>query len=200
MYKRILVPLEHSPYDAAIVEHVRMLANFCGASVVLMHVADGWAARNVKQLNLRESEEMRDDREYLEQTCELARVRTASSAECVLAGGDPSKEIADAAAREDCDLIAMSTHGHRFIKDIALRQRGERGAPPVARAGAARARRASRAPARAARDDDSARRCARSPRRSRIISRRSSSSRPRRRRRRRHERDRRGAAAWRRRR
>jgi nucleotide-binding universal stress UspA family protein len=117
MYKRILVPLEHSPYDMAIVEHVRALAKFCGASVVLMHVADGWAARNVHQLNLRESEEMRIDREYLEQTCESLET-SGLEAECLLAGGDPSKEITAAAARENCDLIAMSTHGHRFIKDM----------------------------------------------------------------------------------
>lgn len=117
MYKRILVPLEHSPYDAAIVDHVRMLASFCGASVILMHVADGWAARNVHQLNLRESEEMRLDREYLEQTCESLQ-DAGLEAECLLAGGNPSQEIADAAARESCDLIAMSTHGHRFIKDL----------------------------------------------------------------------------------
>lgn len=117
MYKRILVPLEHSSYDDAIVEHVRQLALFCKASVVLIHVADGWAARNVKQLNLRESEEMRSDREYLEQRC--ASLEAAGiEADCLLAGGDPSKEIADAAAREGCDLIAMSTHGHRFIKDL----------------------------------------------------------------------------------
>jgi nucleotide-binding universal stress UspA family protein len=117
MYKRILVPLEHSPYDAAIVEHVRLLAKFCGASIVLMHVADGWAARNVQQLHVRESEEMRVDREYLEQTC-ASFESDGLEAECVLAGGDPSKEIAAAAARENCDLIAMSTHGHRFIKDM----------------------------------------------------------------------------------
>ena len=117
MYKRILVPLEHSDYDAAIVDHVRTLATFCGASVVLMHVADGFAARNVNQLHLRESEEMRDDREYLELTC-ASLEGDGIEAECVLAGGDPSKEIAAAAAREECDLIAMSTHGHRFIKDM----------------------------------------------------------------------------------
>jgi nucleotide-binding universal stress UspA family protein len=117
MYKRILVPLEHSAYDAAIVDHVRDLAKFSGASVVLIHVADGWAARNVKQLNLRESEEMRLDREYLEQMC--AKLEgDGVKAECLLAGGDPSKEITEAAAREKCDLIAMSTHGHRFIKDL----------------------------------------------------------------------------------
>ena len=117
MYKRILVPLEHSSYDAAIVAHVRRLARFCGSSVVLMHVADGWAARNVQQLNLRESEEMRLDREYLETTCASLEA-DGLEADCVLAGGDPSREIADAAAREGCDLIAMSTHGHRFIKDM----------------------------------------------------------------------------------
>jgi nucleotide-binding universal stress UspA family protein len=69
MYKRILVPLEHSEYDAAIIQHVRGLAKLTGASVVLIHVADGFAARNVHQLNLRESEEMRVDRQYLDETC-----------------------------------------------------------------------------------------------------------------------------------
>jgi len=117
MYKRILVPLEHSAYDDAIIEHVRRLALFCKASVVIIHVADGWAARNVKQLNLRESEEMRVDREYIEQRC--AALETAGlETDCLLAAGDPAREIADAAAREQCDLIAMSTHGHRFVKDV----------------------------------------------------------------------------------
>ena len=117
MYKRILVPLEHSSYDEAILAHVRSLAKFCNASVLLMHVADGWAARYVHSLNLRESEEMRVDREYLERMC--ANLRAAGvPAECLLAGGDPSREITAAAAREGCDLIAMSTHGHRFLKDI----------------------------------------------------------------------------------
>jgi nucleotide-binding universal stress UspA family protein len=117
MYKRILVPLEHSEYDAAIIQHVRGLAKLTGASVVLIHVADGFAARNVHQLNLRESEEMRVDRQYLDETC-ASLSADGIHAESLLAGGDPSKEITDAAAREGCDLIAMSTHGHRFIKDM----------------------------------------------------------------------------------
>jgi nucleotide-binding universal stress UspA family protein len=117
MYKRILVPLEHSPYDAAIVDHVRALARTCGSSIVLIHVADGFAARNVMQLNLRESEEMKLDREYLEQTSALLQ-SDGLEVESLLAGGDPGKEIAAAAAREQCDLIAMSTHGHKFIKDM----------------------------------------------------------------------------------
>ena len=117
MYKRILVPLEHSDYDWAIVDHVRRLAAFCHASVVLIHVADGFAARNVSQLHLRESEEMRVDRDYLEQICESLSADGIET-DSIIAGGDPAKEIAGAAAREECDLIAMSTHGHRFIKDM----------------------------------------------------------------------------------
>lgn len=117
MYHRILVPVENSSYDERILDHVRQLAHYCGASIVLIHVADGWAARNIQHLNLRESEEMRDDRVYIEG---LATRLTADglSAEALLATGDPSAEIAAAAEREHCDLIAMSTHGHRFIADL----------------------------------------------------------------------------------
>jgi nucleotide-binding universal stress UspA family protein len=117
MYHRILVPVENSNYDERILDHVRQLAHYCGASVVLIHVADGWAARNIQHLNLRESEEMRGDRDYIER---LAAQLSADgvSAEALLATGDPSTEIAAAAEREQCDLIAMSTHGHRFIADF----------------------------------------------------------------------------------
>lgn len=117
MYSRILVTLEHSPADAAILAHVRSLATHCGASVVLIHVADGWVARNVNALQLRESEEIRGDREYIE------RVRAELEAgglraEAVLASGNPSEEIVAAAEREHADLIAMATHGHRFLNDL----------------------------------------------------------------------------------
>ena len=117
MYRRILVPLEHTAYDAAILDHVGRLARFCKAEVLLMHVADGFAARNVHQLNLRESEEMRSDREYLEKLC-VDLDRQGLAADCLLAAGDPAAEISAAAEREGCDLIAMSTHGHRFLQDL----------------------------------------------------------------------------------
>jgi nucleotide-binding universal stress UspA family protein len=117
VYNRILVPLEHTETDGAIIEHVRTLARMSGGSVLLIHVADGFAARNANQLILRESQEMRDDRVYLEDLCESLEA-DGIEVECILAGGDPAKEIAEAAEREQCDLIAMSTHGHRFIKDV----------------------------------------------------------------------------------
>ena len=117
MYRRILVTLENSPSDAAILDHVRKLAKCCGSSIVLMHVADGWVARNVKQLTLRESEEIQADRAYLERLAEELAA-DGFEVDAVLGAGDPCSEITSTAQREGCDLIAMSTHGHRFIKDL----------------------------------------------------------------------------------
>jgi nucleotide-binding universal stress UspA family protein len=117
MYRKILVPVENSPFDDAIIDHVTELARLCHADVLLIHVADGWAARNMSQLKLRESEEMRKDRDYIEK---LASDMESQGIEvdALLASGDPASEIAQAAARESCDLIAMSTHGHKFIGDL----------------------------------------------------------------------------------
>lgn len=118
MYDRILVPLEHTEYDEVILAHVRKLARLCGgSSVILIHVADGWAARNIKELQLRESEEMKSDREYIEQIAD-ALESEGFAVEALLAGGDPAKEIAAAGEREKCDLIAMATHGHRGLADV----------------------------------------------------------------------------------
>jgi nucleotide-binding universal stress UspA family protein len=117
MYKRILVCLENSATDQHITEHVKELARLCGSTVLLVHVADGWAARNIKQLDLRESEEMREDREYLERVA-AGFVSGGVPAEALLATGDPAAEITVAAEREHCDLIAMATHGHKLIGDV----------------------------------------------------------------------------------
>ena len=118
MYQRILVPVENSPYDEVILAHIRKLARACNdASIILIHVADGWAARNINQLDLRESEEMRRDRQYIEGIADTLE-REGYNAEAILAGGDPAKEIAACAVREHCDLIAMATHGHRGLSDV----------------------------------------------------------------------------------
>lgn len=117
MYKRILVPLENGPADATILKHVTGLAKLLGAEVVLVHVADGWAARNMEQLNLRESQEMKEDRAYLERMSEELR-HFGVEADAVLAAGDPAKEIAATAEREHVDLIAMATHGHSLLGDV----------------------------------------------------------------------------------
>jgi nucleotide-binding universal stress UspA family protein len=117
MYRRILVAVENSPADRTILTHVRQLAVLTRAEILLVHVADGWAARNFDQLKLRESEEMRADRAYLERlAAELAA--DSLNVEAELAMGDPATELIRLAETRDVDLIAMSTHGHRFFNDL----------------------------------------------------------------------------------
>jgi nucleotide-binding universal stress UspA family protein len=117
MYRRILVAVEHSPADKAILDHVRQLAMQFGSELHLVHVADGWVARNFDSLQLRESEEMKDDRDYL---ARLAADLTAQglTVSTELAMGDPADELIRLADERGVDLLAMSTHGHRFLNDL----------------------------------------------------------------------------------
>jgi nucleotide-binding universal stress UspA family protein len=117
MYSRILVAIEHSAADRTIVEHIAQLATLTGGELLLVHVADGFAARNFDALKLRESEEMKEDRAYLDGVAaDLASRGLTVSIE--LAKGDPAREIVRVADSWKADLIAMSTHGHRFVADL----------------------------------------------------------------------------------
>ena len=115
MYRRILVAVENSPADRTILSHVRDLAALTGAELLLVHVADGWAARNYDALALRESDEMKADRAYLD---ELARSMPDCKVSTELAMGDPATELIRVAKERGADLIAMSTHGHKFLNDL----------------------------------------------------------------------------------
>jgi nucleotide-binding universal stress UspA family protein len=117
MYKKILVPVENRETDQTILRHIRALAQLAHSHIVLVHVADGWAARNYEQLSLQESEEMRGDRDYLEKL-ESELQAEGFEASSVLAMGDPATEIIKLAESSAADLIAMTTHGHGFIGDV----------------------------------------------------------------------------------
>ena len=117
MYRTILIPVENRETDNTILEHIRALARLTKAKLLLLHVADGWVARNYEQLKLQESEEMRHDREYLENLEKELRSE-GFEVNSVLAMGEPSTEIIKLARSTGFDLIAMTTHGHRFISDI----------------------------------------------------------------------------------
>ena len=119
MYKKILVALENSRADQALIPHVIELARQFKAELLLVHVADGWAARNYEQLHLAESEEMKEDRAYLEGLA--AELRKSGAPVSIYLGlGDPSTEILKTTEREHCDLIAMTMHCHRFLADVLL--------------------------------------------------------------------------------
>jgi manganese transport protein len=117
MYQRILVALENGRADETLLPHVAALAKVHGSELLLVHVADGFVARNYEQLKLTESQEMKDDRAYLETSA--AKLRGQGLAVTTfLALGDPAEGILKTAEDRQCDLIAMAAHGHRLLGDI----------------------------------------------------------------------------------
>jgi nucleotide-binding universal stress UspA family protein len=117
MYEKILVTLDHSPTDRTIIEHIKQLAKLCHSRVVLLHVADGWAARQFGADAV--GPEITEDRAYLADV--RAEFESADiPVEAELAYGEPKKEIVKWVEEKGCSLIAMSTHGHKFIGDVFL--------------------------------------------------------------------------------
>ena len=117
MYETILVTLDGTATDRAIIEHVKKLAALARSRLVLLHVADGWAARTYGPDAV--SPEITDDLAYLDKVrCEFEAAGIPVQSE--LAYGDAPTEIIKWVEEKGCDLVAMSTHGHRFIKDIFL--------------------------------------------------------------------------------
>jgi nucleotide-binding universal stress UspA family protein len=117
MYDKILVTLDGTPTDRAIIQHVQQLAALAHSRVVLLHVADGWAARTYGSDAV--SPEIAQDTEYLQKVraeFQAAGVHT----EAELAYGDPVTEIIKWVEQKGCELVAMSTHGHRFLADLFL--------------------------------------------------------------------------------
>lgn len=117
MYKKILVTLDHSSADEAILRHIEQLQEYIQSEIVLLHVADGWAARYHNELKLKDSEEIQKDTSYLKEvSARLGKRKIVVTYH--LAMGEPADEIIKFAKEHQCDLIAMSTHGHRFLADL----------------------------------------------------------------------------------
>ena len=117
MFKKILVALDHSNADAALLPRIKELALLAHADLLLLHVSTGWAAQWQQQLNLSDSTEIKEDREYLDKIGNELR-KDGLRVTVRHASGSPAEEILKMARAEDCDLIAMATHGHRLISDL----------------------------------------------------------------------------------
>ncbi len=118
MYQKILVALDTTVSDSELLAHIVPLATLLKSELLLLHVADGWVARNYDQLNLADSEEMKEDWKYLEETADRVTKETQLTVSTRLALGSPPSQILKVADIEDVDLIALASHGHRLIGDI----------------------------------------------------------------------------------
>ena len=118
MYRKILVALDTGASDLELLPAVTALATLMQSELLLVHVADGWAARNFDQLKLAESEEMKQDLSYLEATAAKLRAESNLTVNILLVLGEPPDQLLKVAAEERIDLIALASHGHRLIGDI----------------------------------------------------------------------------------
>jgi nucleotide-binding universal stress UspA family protein len=117
LYKTILVTLEGTPTDRAIIEHVKLLARSMQSRVILLHVATGVPAKYHRTDAA--GKEVEESKAFL--NCVRDEfVAAGVSAEAQLAYGEPAKEIVNWVQRNGCDLVAMSTHGHQLIADLVL--------------------------------------------------------------------------------
>lgn len=115
MYRTILVTLDGTVCDRALIEHIKLLAKPQQSRLVLLHVADGWAARTYGADAV--SPEITEDTAYLHRV--QSEFTTAGiTADVQLAYGSPPDEILKVAEKLNCDLIAMAGHGHRLFGDI----------------------------------------------------------------------------------
>jgi nucleotide-binding universal stress UspA family protein len=117
MYETILVTLDGTPTDRAIIEHVKQLAKLAQSRLVLFHVADGWAARTYGPDAV--SPEIAEDTNYLKRVREEFQ-SAGIPTEAELAYGEPAEQIIKWVEQKKFDLVAMSTHGHRFLADVFL--------------------------------------------------------------------------------
>ncbi|HOC55735.1 MAG TPA: universal stress protein [Verrucomicrobiota bacterium] len=117
LYKTILVTLEGTPTDRAIIEHVKLLAKAMQSRVVLLHVASGVPAKYHRtDAAGKEVEESKAGLQRVRDELVAAGIKTDAE----LAYGEPAKEIVKWVKRKGCDLVAMSTHGHQFMADLML--------------------------------------------------------------------------------
>jgi nucleotide-binding universal stress UspA family protein len=117
MYHKILVTLDGTATDRHIIDHIKELAQVMKSRLVLLHVADGWAARTFGPDAVHP--EVTSDQAYLT-SVRMEFESAGIDTETVLAFGEPADEIVKWIRDKGCDLVAMSTHGHRFLADLFL--------------------------------------------------------------------------------
>jgi manganese transport protein len=117
MYDNILLTLDASETDRPIIEHIKKLAQVMHSQVFLLRIASGAPV----QFYGRDAagKEVKEGRAYLDRVkTEFESARIPVTAE--LGYGDPAREIEKWVKERGCDLVAMGTHGHKFLADLVL--------------------------------------------------------------------------------
>ena len=116
VYRRILVPLDHTPLDRLAVSHAAAMARLHGARLYLLHVEEGVTS----QLYGPESStaEVELGEQYLNRIAQSLRDQEISVETAICHSSSPRKEIVRYAREISPDLVIMGAHGHGGLKDL----------------------------------------------------------------------------------
>jgi manganese transport protein len=116
VYRRILVPLDHSTRDRAAIGHAAAMARLHGATIHVLHVEEDATSQLFGALA--STAEVSSGLQYFEDIVQ-ALERDGVKAELrVVPGRSPRAEIVRAARELQPDLVVMGAHGHTGIKDL----------------------------------------------------------------------------------
>lgn len=123
-YRRVLVPVDFSPWSAATIQAVRHMAP--GAHLVLLHAWDVPFAGKLQLAGVNQDtvahygQQARTQAErQLHQLAQAQGLQPGEWTPC-LAQGDASHCILAQADQRQCDLIAMGKHGRHVAEDLLL--------------------------------------------------------------------------------
>jgi len=118
VYRKILVPLDHSHLDRQAITHAVALAMPAAAKLYLLHVEEGVTSQMYGSLS--STAEVEAGQHYLERIADDLRTRGVAVEAIVCHSGDPKAEIVRMGKELHPDLIVMGAHGHKGLKDIVF--------------------------------------------------------------------------------
>ncbi len=116
LYRKILVPLDHSALDRAAIAHAAYLARLHNATLHLLHVEEGATSRLFGPIA--SDAEVQTGEEYFHGIVASLADQGLAAELSVVYGQSPKDEIVKLARQLQPDLIVMGAHGHRGVKDL----------------------------------------------------------------------------------
>jgi manganese transport protein len=116
LYRRILVPLDHTGMDAPALRHAAALARLHQAKIHLLHVEEGVASQVYG--DLASTAEIEEGRLYFNSVLDALRAQHIDAELHVVFSNDPKAEIIRLVGELNPDLLVMGAHGHKGLKDI----------------------------------------------------------------------------------
>jgi manganese transport protein len=118
VYRKILVPLDHTALDREAISHAAALARQHKAKLYLLHVEEDVTSQVYGPLS--QTAEVEAGREYLAEITSRLRDQGIETEILVSHSRKPHDEIIRHARELKPDLLVMGAHGHKAFKDLVL--------------------------------------------------------------------------------